>query len=166
MSLQIFSGSSAARAFASRRGLGRQRHEQTRHLSLQERVAASHLTVQKVQSTQNPADILTKAASKETLEKHRKMIRLNHVEAHRSQKELRLESLATDPVSEMKPIQLCAICCEPADIPRVTMSRTSTGEFIRLWYCRGCRIDWNAQDNDASIPLTNQSWVHLVAGVV
>ena len=64
---------------------------------------------------------------------------------------LRLESKATDPVSEMKPIQLCAICGEPADIPWVTMSRTSTGEFIRLWYCRGCWIDWNAQDDDANV---------------
>ena len=45
MSLQMFSDSSAARAFASRRGLGRQRHVQTRYLWLQERVAAAHLTV-------------------------------------------------------------------------------------------------------------------------
>ena len=84
-------------------------------------------------------------------EKHRRNTGrwgLRHVEAHRSKKELRLESLATDPVSEMKPIQLCAICGEPADIQWVTMS---TGEFIRLWYCRGCWIDWNAQDNDANV---------------
>ena len=67
MSLQIFSDSSAAKAFASRRGLGRQRHVQTRYLWLQERVAASHLTAQKVGTTHNPADILTKAASRETL---------------------------------------------------------------------------------------------------
>ena len=65
MSLHIFSDSSAARVFASRRGLGRQRHVQTRYLWLQERVAATHLTVQKVRTTQNPADILTQAASRE-----------------------------------------------------------------------------------------------------
>ena len=36
MSLQNFSDSSVVKAFASRRGLGRQRHVQTRHLWLQE----------------------------------------------------------------------------------------------------------------------------------
>ena len=74
MSLKIFSDSSAARAFASRRGLGRQRHVQTRYLWHQERVAASHLTLQKAKATQDPADILIKAVSRETLEKHKKMI--------------------------------------------------------------------------------------------
>ena len=83
MSLQFLSDSSAAKAFASRRGLGRQRHVQTRY------------------TTENPADILTKAASRETLERHRKIIGLRHVEAHSSQKELRLGSLAANPVSEM-----------------------------------------------------------------
>ena len=87
MSLQIFSESSAARAFASRRGLGRQRHV---HLWLQERVAAAHLTEQKVKTTQNPADIFTKAASGETLERHRQMMGLRHVEVHSSGKELKL----------------------------------------------------------------------------
>ena len=38
--------------------------------------------------------------------------------------------------------EMCAICGEPAD-----MSRTSTGEFRRLWYCRGCWGDWNSQDD-------------------
>ena len=66
MSLEILSDSSAARVFASRRGLGRQRHMQTRYLWLQERVAAGHLSVQKIKTTHNIADILTKAASRET----------------------------------------------------------------------------------------------------
>ena len=57
MSLEILSESSAARAFASRRGLGRQRHVQTRYLWLQERVAAGHLSIQKVKTTHNIADI-------------------------------------------------------------------------------------------------------------
>ena len=50
----------------------------------------SQYRIQKVKTTQNLADIVTKAASRETLERHRKMIGLRHVEAHRSQKELRL----------------------------------------------------------------------------
>ena len=133
-----YSRHTAARAFAPRRGLGRQRHVQTRlhHIS-QCRRSTLH-RIQPTFSQRQPAE-------------NRKMIGLRHVEAHRSQKELRLESLATDPVSKMKPIQLCAICGKPADIPWVTMFRTSTGEFIRLWYCRGCWIDWNAQDNDANV---------------
>ena len=64
MSLEILSDSSAARAFASRRGLGRQTHVQTRYLWLQERVAAAHLSLQKVKTTHTIADILTKAASR------------------------------------------------------------------------------------------------------
>ena len=66
MSLQIFSDSSAAKAFAPRPGWGRQRHVQTCYQCLQERVAAAHLSVRKVQTTQNPADILTKAGSRDT----------------------------------------------------------------------------------------------------
>ena len=93
MSLQILSDSSAAKAFASRRGSGRQRHVQTRFLWLQERVAAAHVSVQKVKGTLNPADNLTKAASRETQEKHRKMLGLRRVGAHSSQRELRLESV-------------------------------------------------------------------------
>ena len=61
MSLEILSDSSAARAF------GRQRHVQIRCLWLQERVAAGHLSIQKIKTTHNIADILTKAASRETL---------------------------------------------------------------------------------------------------
>ena len=70
-SLEILSDSSAARAFASRRGLGRQRHVQIRYLWLQERVG------------------------------------LRHVDAHSSQKELRLES-----VEHSHPMLACAFSCD------------------------------------------------------
>ena len=50
MSLEILSDSSAARAFASRRGLGRQRHVQTRYLWLQVRMAAAHLSIRNVKN--------------------------------------------------------------------------------------------------------------------
>ena len=137
MFLQISSDSSAAKDFTSRRGLRRERHVQS-YLWLQEQVAAAHLTVEKVRTTQNPADILTKAASRETLERHRKMLGLRHVEAHSSQKDIRQGSLAADPARATE----CATCGEPAD-----MSRTSTGEFTVLWFCRGCWIKWNAHDD-------------------
>ena len=85
MSLEIFSDSSAAKALASRSGLGRQRHVQTRYLWLRERVAAAHLLVQKVKCAQSPADILTKAAIRETLDRHREVLGLRRVEAHTNQ---------------------------------------------------------------------------------
>ena len=60
-------------------------------------MAAAHLSVQKIKGAQNPADILTKAASRATLERHRKMLGQRGVEAHSSQRErereLRLQSL-------------------------------------------------------------------------
>ena len=41
--IELFCDSSSARAFAKRRGLGKQRHIDTRYLWLQERVAMKHL---------------------------------------------------------------------------------------------------------------------------
>ena len=59
-SIELYSDSSSARAFAARRGIGKQRHIQTRFLWLQERVAAKHLRVSKVGTHDNPADLFTK----------------------------------------------------------------------------------------------------------
>ena len=71
------------------------------------------------------------------------MLGLRHVEAHSSQKELRLGSLAANPVRA----QECATCGEPAD-----MSRTRKGEFTGHWFCRGCWINWNAHgDGNANV---------------
>ena len=109
MSLETLSDSSAARAFASRHGLGRQRHVQTRYLWLQERVAAAHLSVQKVKTTHDIADILTKAAGRETLERDKRTSGLRHVDAHSSQKELRLES-----VEHNHPMFACAFSSDQA----------------------------------------------------
>ena len=64
-----------------------------------------------------------------------KMMGLRRVEAHSSQKELRLGSLAANPVRA----QECATCGEPGD-----MSRTSTGAFKGLWFCRRYSSDWSA----------------------
>ena len=109
MSLEILSDSSVARAFASWRGSGRQRHVQTRSLWLQERVAAGHLSIQKIKTKHNTADILTKAASRETLERHKRTIGLRHVNAHSSQKELRLES-----IEHSHPMLACAFSSDQA----------------------------------------------------
>ena len=104
MSLEIKSDSSAARAFASRRGLERQRHVQTRYLWLQERVAPGHLSIQKIKTTYNIVDILTMAASRETSERHKRTIRLRHVTAHCSQNELRLVC-----IEHSHPLLACAL---------------------------------------------------------
>ena len=54
---QIYSGSSAARSVARRRGIGgRLGHLQTRHFWLQSRAALGHLKLDVVAGEQNPAD--------------------------------------------------------------------------------------------------------------
>jgi len=66
----LYSDSSAALAFASRRGLGTMRHIETRYLWLQERVAKGHLRVHKVHTDDNVADFLTKAVAGNVLDRH------------------------------------------------------------------------------------------------
>jgi hypothetical protein len=70
MKFELHSDSSAARAFASRRGLGKMRHVQTRYLWLQERVARGDITVVRVHTDANVADILTKAVTQVLLDRH------------------------------------------------------------------------------------------------
>ena len=55
--------SSAAKAIASRIGLGRVRHLEIRSLWLQEAVAKNKLELRKVLGKINPADLLTKILS-------------------------------------------------------------------------------------------------------
>ena len=56
----VESDSNSAKSLATRLGLGKQRHVQTRYLWLQERVAAHDLIISKIASGKNVADILTK----------------------------------------------------------------------------------------------------------
>ena len=71
--VEIESGSSTARA--SRQGLGRLRHVQTRLLWLQERVRMQHLTLAKAKGDANVADVLTKVTSARRLDEVLKRIR-------------------------------------------------------------------------------------------
>ena len=64
VSLTVLSDSSSARAFSKRRGLGKQRHVQTRFLWLQDRVKPDHLSIVVVKGTENPAGVLTKALTR------------------------------------------------------------------------------------------------------
>ena len=86
--VKIKSDSSSARSFANRRGLGKQRHVQTRYLWLQERVANRHLEVEKVATKYNVSDILTKCCGIETLRRHLTQLGLVAVEPHAEQKTL------------------------------------------------------------------------------
>ena len=70
MKVIVESDSNAAKSFASRRGLGKQRHVQTRYLWIQERVAANDLKIVKVPGGENTAGILTKVTAETLLQKH------------------------------------------------------------------------------------------------
>ena len=61
--ITVESDSSAARAFASRRGLGHLRHVQTCYLWLQERAKRNHLKLKAVKGAKNYADVLTKVTT-------------------------------------------------------------------------------------------------------
>ena len=67
--IELFCDSSSARSFAKRRGLGKNRHIDTRYLWLQERIALKHLKLFCVLTTENPADLFTKCLPKATMDK-------------------------------------------------------------------------------------------------
>ena len=89
VNVEIAIDSSSAKSFASRRGLGKQRHVQTRYLWLQERIALKHLTVKKIKGTENESDILTKAVAAPTMQKHMTSMGYVDVERGRMHKSLK-----------------------------------------------------------------------------
>eukprot|EP00435_Cladocopium_sp_Y103_P050139 s115_g15.t1 len=70
LGLVVESDSSSAKAFASRVGLGKQRHVMTRYLWLQQVVQAERAVIKKIGTHHNPSDILTKASAAAVIEKH------------------------------------------------------------------------------------------------
>ena len=87
--VEVASDSNSAKSFASRQGLGKQRHVQTRYLWLQERVALKHITVRKIKGTENESDILTKAVAAPTMQKHMKSMGFVDVASGRMHKSLK-----------------------------------------------------------------------------
>ena len=84
VSIELFCDSSSARSFAKRRGLGKQRHIDTRYLWLQERVALKHLKVLSVRTDDNPADLFTKALSRQVMDHHcRELLQFQKAEEYR-----------------------------------------------------------------------------------
>ena len=96
--IRLYSDSSSARSLGSRRGLGKQRHVQTRYLWLQERLALGHFELKKIATKDNLSDILTKSCNRDTLERHCRSIGLRKVEPHRLHKTL-IDAIAVSPAS-------------------------------------------------------------------
>lgn len=86
MDIVVQSDSNAAKAFASRRGLGKQRHVMTRYLWLQERVKCNHISLQKISTDDNFSDILTKSVSAAVMQKHMESMSFTEVEASKFHK--------------------------------------------------------------------------------
>ena len=72
--LAVYSDSSAARGTASRRGLGKLRHVQTRYLWIQERIANDDFKLLQIGTKLNTADLCTKPVNRETCEQHMKTL--------------------------------------------------------------------------------------------
>eukprot|EP00971_Amphidinium_carterae_P197465 3918966-Amphidinium_carterae.1 len=68
--VEVFSDSSAARAFAQRKGLGRQKHVHVRWLWVQDKVLAKEATLEPVNTAVNVADTLTKPVASTTMNRH------------------------------------------------------------------------------------------------
>ena len=60
MSVCVHTDSSAAKAVASRRGLGKLRHIELKYLWVQELVQEQRIAIKKINGLDNPADCLTK----------------------------------------------------------------------------------------------------------
>ena len=58
--IQLFTDSSAAKSFVSRKGLGKMKHLEIRDLWLQREVGLGKVVVNKVEGPKNPADLMTK----------------------------------------------------------------------------------------------------------
>ena len=60
---ELYTDSNAAKAIASRRGLGRTRHLEVRKIWIQSAIEDKRIKIKKVAGTENPADPLTKLKS-------------------------------------------------------------------------------------------------------
>ena len=67
---KVYTDSTAALGIVHRRGLGKTRHISTQYLWIQEKVGRKEISVGKVGTNENPADLLTKHLKFETVLKH------------------------------------------------------------------------------------------------
>ena len=68
--LEVITDASAAKAIASRVGLGTTRHISVHYLWVQERVKRGDLVIKKCWGGENPADLLTKYLNRSLIEKN------------------------------------------------------------------------------------------------
>ena len=66
--VELYMDSSAALSLLSRKGLGKAKHIELQHLWLQDAVKQGRISVHKIHTVENPADLMTKALSRERTE--------------------------------------------------------------------------------------------------
>jgi hypothetical protein len=76
---ELYSDSSAARGFAARKGLGKMRHLEVRHLWLQAEVSSHKVVLRRVAGEANPADLMTKYLGAKDVLKHLKALNLRWI---------------------------------------------------------------------------------------
>ena len=93
--MDVLVDSSAAKGFASKRGVGKVRHMEVKWLWLQEDVRRGRVKVSKVLGTQNPADVLTKFMRRADIVDRlgRMNLEARWVETKRSSAEVGVESV-------------------------------------------------------------------------
>eukprot|EP00971_Amphidinium_carterae_P151780 3008378-Amphidinium_carterae.1 len=75
ITMSINTDSSAGKAVANRLGLNRKtKHVQLKYLYMQDIVQRGEMTVTKIQTTHNPADVLTKHLPSATISSHRERL--------------------------------------------------------------------------------------------
>ena len=70
LAADVCSDASAAIAISHRKGLGKMRHVEVQYLWVQDEVAEGRMKIHKVDTRNNPADLLTKALSREVMMRH------------------------------------------------------------------------------------------------
>jgi hypothetical protein len=77
--IELFSDSSAARGFTARKGLGKMRHLEVRHLWLQAEVSSHRVVLRRVAGEANPADLMTKYLGVRDVLKHLNFMNLQWI---------------------------------------------------------------------------------------
>ena len=81
--VELWSDSSAARGLASRKGVGKMRHLEVRHLWLQAEVSGQRVLLRRVAGEANPADLLTKYLGIRDVLKHLGSMNLRWISRNR-----------------------------------------------------------------------------------
>ena len=68
--IRVHTDASAAKAIASRKGLGKVRHIEVNQLWIQDKVGSGDIEIHKIAGTVNPADALTKYVDADIIRRH------------------------------------------------------------------------------------------------